>query len=215
QQYGVVPWATLGLTASDIEDGWGGRFTYRVGPDMVLDGALDFSSCDPAGSGPINATAPVPPWCTAAGTGAGQCNSSTLATNCTSPNNALTQSTTKGLVVENTSGAILMDPRNGGTPPVSTGAAYVVVSHGPEGGGAYDGNGILQGSPVSAGTMEAKNFADVAYSAPPASPAASPTWFLVDGAANATTSAAHFDDLVSRPGILSLSNRAQLGPRSH
>ena len=48
QQYGVVPWRALGLSASDIEDGWGGRFTYRVGPDLVLSNAMDFSSCDPA-----------------------------------------------------------------------------------------------------------------------------------------------------------------------
>ena len=200
QVNGVVPWRELGLTASDIEDGWGGRFTFRVGPDLAKFGALDFSSCDPAGGAAGVIT--TPPYCNAA------CTASTLASACTPPLIALTGSTAKGLVVESATGTVLMDPR---TSPTS-GAAYVLVSHGPEGGGAYSGAGILLSSTTAPSTVERKNFANVAYSQPPASGA--PTVFLVDDTSNGTT-AAHFDDLVSRPGVLTLAVKAQLGPRSH
>jgi len=200
QVNGVVPWRDLGLTATDIEDGWGGRFTFRVGPDLVKDGALDFSSCDPAGG--AAAVIATPPFCNVA------CTASTLASACTPPLIALTGTTAKGLVVESATGTVLMDPRTAPT----TGAAYVLVSHGSEGGGAYSGAGILLSSTTAASTVERKNFANVAYSLPPAT--GTPTVFLVDDTSNGTT-AAHFDDLVSRPGVLALAVKAQLGPRSH
>jgi hypothetical protein len=222
QQNGVVPWTALGLTATDVEDGWGGRLTYRVGPDLAKDGAMDFTSCDPAGSltTPINTTAPVPPYCIIAGPGPSQCNSGTLSTFCTTPAMALTGSVTKGLVVENVAGSLLADPRGTAVAPAppnpnqTYGAAYVVISHGPEGGGAYSSGGALIASSVSAGTMEAKNFANVAYAAPPSLPTA-PTSFLVDDVLNGTATTAHFDDIVSRVGVLALAMKAQLGPRSH
>jgi prepilin-type N-terminal cleavage/methylation domain-containing protein len=208
QANGVVPWRDLGLTASDIEDGWGGRFTYRVGPDLVKDGTLDFTGCDPGGTAAISGAAGT--YCAAGCT-------STLST-CTSPANALGISGTKGLVVENAAGTILMDPRGtnpASTPSVTTGAAYVVISHGPEGGGAYNGDGVLQSSSVSAGTMEAKNFANVAYTAPTLPVTSAPPSFLVDDVLNGTTSTSHFDDIVQRPGVLALAMKANLGPRTH
>ena len=48
---GVVPWVTLGLTATDIEDAWGTRITYRVNPYLARNNAMDMSNCDPAGTG--------------------------------------------------------------------------------------------------------------------------------------------------------------------
>ena len=199
QQSGVVPWRALSLTASDAEDGWGGRFTYRVGPDLVVDKAMDFTACDPAGTAAIPGT--TPPYCSTA------CTAGTL-TSCTPPGTALAGSTTKGVIVENVGGAVVMDPR---TNP-SGGAAYVLISHGPEGGGAYNGDGVLQSSSVAAGAMEAKNFANVAYANPPAS--GNPTVFLVDDVIN-PSAGVHFDDLVSRPGILALAVKAGVGPRAH
>jgi len=200
QLNGVVPWRELGLAATDIEDGWGTRFTFRAGPDLVKDGALDFSSCDPAGGATTVIT--TPPYCSTT------CTAGTLASACTPPLLALTGTPAKGLVVENATGNLLMDPR---TSPTS-GAAYVVVSHGPEGGGGYSADGILLSSTTAASNVERKNFANVAYSQPPAS--GTPTVFLVDDTPNGTT-AAHFDDLVSRPGVLALAVKASLGPRSH
>ena len=222
QQNGVVPWSTLGLSATDIEDGWGGRLTFRVGPDLALDGAMDFTSCDPAGSlnTAINTTAPVPPWCIVAGPAASQCNTGTLSTQCTTPAVALTGSSAKGLVVENAAGAIIADPRGSATAPTppnpnqTFGAAYVLISHGAEGGGAFSSEGKLLGSPVAAGTKETLNFANAAYTQPSALPAA-PTSFLVDDVLNGSATTSHFDDLVSRPGVFALAMKAQLGPRGH
>jgi prepilin-type N-terminal cleavage/methylation domain-containing protein len=210
QQYGIVPWGALGLGAADIEDGWGGRFTYRVGPDLVVDNAMDFSNCDPAGTGP--APGVNPPYCTPAGTGALSCNSSNLGS-CTSPNAALASAPGKGLVVETVAGGNpIMDPRGTTLSPISTGAAYVVISHAQEGGGAYNGQGVLQSSSVAAGTQEALNFANLPYTVPGALPAA-PTSFLVDDSYNGA-GATHFDDLVSRPNVLTVAVKAQLGPRT-
>ena len=207
QRDGVVPWRALGLTAADIEDGWGTRFTYRVGPDLVVNTAMDFSSCDPAGGGPIPAT--TPPFCNPAGA---QCNAATLATLCTPPATALVGSSTKGIVVANAAGTPVMDPRGTAGSPVSTGAAFVLVSHGQEGGGGYSGEGILQSSPIAAGTAEAMNFANLTYTAPPALPAAASV-YLVDDAINAVGTA-HFDDLIVRPAVLAVATKAQLGPRA-
>ena len=202
QQNGVIPWVTIGVTASDAEDGWGGRFTYRVGPDLARDSSMDFTSCDPAGSALVYASAP--PYCNPG------C-SSTALTSCTTPANALTNDPRKGLVVENVSGIVIMDPRSTATPPIGNGAAYVLISHGPEGGGAYSATGTLQSSSTAAGAMEQKNFANVAYSDPPSTGA--PTSFLVDDTVNST--AQHFDDVISRPGVLALAMKAQTGPRAH
>ena len=107
-----------------------------------------------------------------------------------------------------------MDPRGTVASPYSTGAAYVVISHGPEGGGAYSSQGILQSSATTAGTMEAKNFANLVYTVPPVLLSAAPTSYLVDDVYNGTV-ANHFDDLVSRPNILTVATKAQLGPRAH
>ncbi len=209
QQYGVVPWTALGLAAGDAVDGWGTRFTYRVGPDLVADNAMDFSSCDPAGGDTTVLT--TAPYCTTAGTGTTQCNTANLSTHCTAPSTALTPDTPsgKGLVVENLAGTVVMDPA--ATP--STGAAYVVISHGAEGGGGYGPDGTLQSSSVTFGTGEAKNFANLAYT-PPSGPGATPTSYLVDDVYNGPGTT-HFDDLLSRPNVLTVAIRANMGPRSH
>jgi prepilin-type N-terminal cleavage/methylation domain-containing protein len=205
QQYGVVPWTTLGLTASDAEDGWGVRFTYRVGPALVADNAMDFTACDPAAN-PSVAPVSTPPFCN---TG---CNSTTLTSSCTTPAAALAGGPAMGLVVTSSAGpatGMLMDPRA----TITTGAAYVLISHGPEGGGGYDGSGTLQNSSVSPGTAEAMNFANIAWTNPP--PSGNPTVYLVDDVGNGTATNSHFDDIVLRPGILALALKAAVGPRSH
>jgi len=212
QRDGVVPWRALGLTAADIEDGWGTRFTYRVGPDLVVDNAMDFSSCDPAGTGPIPVT--TPPFCNAFGSGGANCNAANLG-QCTPPIGALacTAAGTKGLLVENVAGTVLMETRCNATSDPTTGAAYVVISHGAEGGGGYNAQGRLQSSSTAPGTSEAMNFANLQYLPPPVWPAA-PTSFLVDDVYMAPIGV-HFDDIVSRPSILAVATKAQIGPRAH
>lgn len=189
QLKGVVPWLALGVSEADITDGWERRMTYRIATALAADGALDMSYCDPAGQEPV-----IP---------AGQCNtgcnSASLAS-CTSPQNFLT---TRGLTVKNLAGTVIMNPT--GTPP--TGAAYVVISAGESGGGAMLNTGQVSTSTTTDGTQEGKNYANVAYVAA--------TSYFVDDALSEVAGASHFDDLVSRPTVLTVINKAALGPRSH
>lgn len=188
EQHGVVPWASLGLGESDATDGWNHRLTYRVQQALVANSALDMSWCDPAG--------------TEAGAGPSACNiacTSTALPSCTPPGKFLN---TKGLEVHDAkgTGTIIMNPA--GIP--STGAAYVVVSAGSSGGGAYLSSGVLGSSPSVDGNEEVKNYADKVLQA-----------YYVDDSISDVSGATHFDDIVSRPALLTVINKAGLGPRSH
>jgi hypothetical protein len=114
----------------------------------------------------------------------------------------------KGLKVKNVSGIVIMDPLtspvNPVTSPAPTGAAYVVIIAGSTGGGAYTSNGVLSTSTTTDGTEEAKNYAHLALGA-----------YYVDDSISDGAGASHFDDLVSRPALLTVINKAGLGPRSH
>jgi hypothetical protein len=101
-----------------------------------------------------------------------------------------------------------MDPS--ATP--STGAAYIVISHGENGQGAYNNQGTLQGGTISSGTLEAdNNGADVAF----VNSASSTVAAFIDDFPAYIEGAGHFDDFVLRPSILTVATKAQLGPRAH
>ncbi len=188
EQNGVVPWRALGLSEDDATDGWGRRFTYRVGIKLTADSGMDMSMCDPAGS-----AAGVAPNNT--------CNlacTSTALTQCTTPANFLAS---KGIQVQNKAGTVLMSPALG------TGAAYVVISAGPSGGGAYLNSGVLGTSTVVDGTQERLNYANLSYTT-------GVTTYIDDSETDASGTT-HFDDLLSRPSILTVANKAALAPRSH
>jgi prepilin-type N-terminal cleavage/methylation domain-containing protein len=192
QQDGVVPWRTLGLTETDATDAWDRRLTYRVGAALVADNGMDMSQCDPAGS--------EPPTAPAAGRA---CTSPCVGTNllgCTPPSAFLPQ---KGLEVRDIAGNVTMNPA--GVP--HTGAAYVVISHGESGGGGYFNTGILATSTVGDGTEEQKNYASLPY--------AGVATYYVDNALIETADTTHFDDIVLRPSVLAVINKAGLGPRAH
>lgn len=182
---GVVPWVTLGLSEADATDGWDRRMTYRTDADLVVANAMDLSSCDPAA--PVGG-ALVGGFCNTA------CTAATIATACTAP---LTYLAGKGLPIQNVAGTVVM------TPP-STGAAYVLISHGESGGGAYLNTGTLSTTTTTDGTEEQKNYANLAVQA-----------YYVDDSTTDVGGAAHFDDIVSRPTVLTLASRAGLGPRTH
>ena len=186
---GVVPWVPLGLTESDVTDGWNRRFTYRIDPTLAGTAALDMSSCDPAGTGGLVGTA-----CNTA------CSSGSLGS-CTPPATFLLN---KGLKVRNVAGTTVMDPTIAAAP---TGAAYVLVSPGSTGGGGYLSSGRLSTSTVTDGTQEQKNYANLGYTAG--------TTYYVDDSISDASGATHFDDIISRPALLTVINRAGLGPRSH
>jgi len=193
QQNGVVPWRTLGITENDATDGWDRRLTYRVAPSLATVGGMDLSWCDPAGT-----EAPVAPAagriCTVT------CTSATLAS-CTPPSAFLPG---KGLPVrDNTGVTVLMDPN--AVP--HTGAAYVMLSAGESGGGAYLRSGILGTSTVGDGTQELKNYASLPYT-----PGVT---YYVDNSLIEAAGVTHFDDVVSHPSVMSVASKAGLGPRAH
>jgi prepilin-type N-terminal cleavage/methylation domain-containing protein len=185
QKDGVVPWRTLGLSHADATDGWDRRITYRVGSALVGADALNLSWCDPAGTGGLAGTV-----CNNA------CTAASLAS-CTPPS---TYITAKGLTVKNLAGTDLMVPA--GVPP--TGAAYVLISHGESGGGAYLESGALATSTTTDGNEEQKNYANLPLAA-----------YYVDDQIVDVGGTSHFDDVVVRPTIISVASKAGLGPRSH
>jgi prepilin-type N-terminal cleavage/methylation domain-containing protein len=186
QVNGVVPWFTIGLAPADIVDGWDRRITYRVDPQLTVAGGMDMSRCDPAGTG-----LPAGGLCNAIG-----CSSATL-NNCTPPAAFLGA---KGLAVRSVGGTAL----NTAGPP-NTLAAYVLISHGESGGGGFLATGTLGASISTDGTEEQKNYANVAYTAG--------TSYYVDDQLSDVAGTTHFDDVMLRPTILSVVNRAGLGPR--
>jgi len=184
---GIVPWKTLGISSVDATDGWDRYLTYRVEGSLVKDDGMNLSMCDPAGTG-------------AAFGGNNACNPGCVSTNlasCTSPTNFLTG---KGLNIKSVAGTDLMLP-TGATP---TGAAYVLISHGESGGGAYLPTGQLSASTVTDGTEEQKNYASLALGT-----------YYVDDQLSDVSGTTHFDDVVLRPSILQVAAKAALAPRSH
>jgi prepilin-type N-terminal cleavage/methylation domain-containing protein len=180
---GVVPWVTLGLSETDATDGWDRRITYRTDTELVLTGGMDMSWCDPAGTEP--------------GAGPSQCNAtcnSSILANCTAPGKFLVG---KGLQVRNLAGATVMDPPN-------TGAAYVLISHGESGGGAYLNSGSVSTTTTTDGTEEQKNYATLALQP-----------YYVDDSSTDVGGVSHFDDILSRPTVMTVVSKAGLGPRSH
>ncbi len=191
QQNGVVPWRALALSEGDATDGWDHRLTYRLDPALGADGGMNMSWCDPAGT----EAGGTPRACNVA------CTSTALAS-CTPPTGFISN---RGLTVKTVAGVVVMDP----TAAAPTGAAYVVISAGESGGGAYpfNSNGIVTASTVGDGNEELKNYASQPY-------VAGVTYYL-DDTINDTAGATHFDDVVSRPSILSVATKAGIAPRTH
>ena len=190
QTNGVVPWRALGLSEVDATDGWDRRLTYRIDPALATVNGMNMSMCDPAGT----EVGAGPTICTVT------CTSTTLS-NCTPPAKFLN---TRGLQVRNKAGTVLMDPA--ATP--HTGAAYVVISAGESGGGAYLNSGQLGASTVGDGTEELRNYASLPFTS-------NVVTFYIDDSLSEVSDTTHFDDLVSRPSLLAVINKAGLGPRSH
>lgn len=196
QRNGVVPWVTLGLSEADILDSWNNRTTYRVGNNLWLARAMDMTACDPAGTGVGDGTG-ASMLCQAA------CSPVDPST-CTPPTTFLQSG--KGLSILDTAGITVMysSPVTG----PSGGAAYVLISHGRNGAGAFtQGGGTVLPTTIS-GDSEKLNANGVTVHSS-----------YVDGTIRDEQSdvgtAAYFDDLVLRPSIMKVVLQAQRGPRSH
>jgi prepilin-type N-terminal cleavage/methylation domain-containing protein len=217
QTHGVVPWRTLGLAESDVTDGWGNRLSYRVAPELVLSSAMDLTACDPAGAvNPPTATAvgltgTPAGFCNQTGPLATDCNASSFPDRCTPPS---TYTASKGLKIrtlDTSTITVIMSP----TSSPSTGAAYVVISHGENGIGAYSNQGTIQSGSVASGTLEAANNAANITFTYAASTSMLDAAAFVDDFPSYSPGGTHFDDFVVRPSILALATKAQLGPRAH
>ena len=186
QKNGVVPWRALGLSENDATDGWERRLTLRIPPYLAIDAILDMSPCDPAGG--VVGAQPANALCQPA------CTAATLAA-CMTPSAYLAA---KGLTIQNVAGTSVMSPP-------ATGAAYVVISHGETGGGGMLNSGNVYTTTTTDSPQEQVNYVDKAYTA----------GIYVDDSLAEAPGAGHFDDIVSRPTILSVVSKAGLGPRSH
>lgn len=212
QQYGVVPWVSLGISEHDAIDTWGARISYRLDPALAgtVPLLMNMSNCDISGTGSV------------AGGGACRVPTPTCIANpatCTSPATFLVN---KGLDVWDGLGggggwAARINNR-----PNGTGAAFLLISHGATGAGAYNpkGNyqpGILGPIPLVpppgtqfAGNDEMPNINNQALSLP----AIQATTFR-DAPTDKTKTLTHFDDVVRHPTIQSILVRASLQERVH
>ena len=215
QQHGMLPWRALALTETDVTDGWDHRFTYRVAQTLTADSGMDMSWCDPAGTEAAATPSPCNTVCT-----------SSALPSCTPParflfGRGLTVCNVNGCAPATCNAAIFPVPVTAATcTPTTTagmlmhrnmyphtGAAYVVISHGSTGGGAYTGQGALVTTTATMdGTEEAKNYANLALDA---------AAYYVDNETRDTTDNTHFDDIVLRPSVLSVVSKAGLAARTH
>ncbi len=232
---GVVPWVTLGLPEGDALDGWDNRITYRTitatlaVPNLgfTSDQALDMTHCDPAGGAAavnLDANPALPlrlhnrrtcaPTTFAPAAG---CNLPNVTAACTSPRNFVDA---RGIAVREDLLPVfallpcpappalpcLMNPNTAAAPnPVSTGAAYVLISHGENRGGGFSRAGTLQAASPANSPMEDWNSNGQALR----------IYYIDAPLRDADDANTHFDDIVLRPSLFSVITRAQLGPRAH
>lgn len=186
-----VPWRELGLPGNVALDGWKRRISYFVFQDvgnagtisLVKDNALNARACvyqPPGGLAP-----------------AADCNTP-------SPNVPIADFLTgRGFTVEDENGApILFPATHGGAPSDGWerggGAAFVLVSHGADGCGGFDQEGIAMPA-CSAGSDQADN--------------AAPGGRFVDGPTDERVGAGgYFDDHIRYISLHELIDHAQLTP---
>ncbi len=172
---GTVPWATIGLRRDDSFDGWGWKISYRVydqpGGSLVQPGGASMVLCDTVEPFPSAPTS---------GPAGGQCQ----ATKDTPPSAFLAG---KGLTVHDY-GVTHND------------AAYVLISHGPTGYGAYTTSGLQK--PMPKGNELSNTHAT--------GPFYSQAWSQPDiGVSDGT----HFDDVVFYRSVADLAKNANLAAR--
>lgn len=210
QVRGVVPWVTIGLSHADILDGWDRRITYRAAFSLTRNAALDMSMCDSAGVAETTTTVAVSVY--------GACVSGCVGTNvaaCTSIQKYLTG---KGFDIRDGSGANLI-MSSAISPPAPTqlytGSAFVVISHGENGYGAYSNDGTYLANPTAgvAGDIEAFNINGPTARVTSALPTSANTFRNAEFSEG--VAAVYFDDRILHPSLFSLIQRAQIGPRSH
>ena len=199
---GVVPWVTLGISEAEAQDGWGNRISYRTansaGTALTRDNAMDLTKCDPAGTNTTLDLGSAPQ-------NVESCRTPTpLDPTQNSPKLLITG---RGLTVQDGSNGVLMDGSATGT----TGAAYLLISHGENRAGAYSSSGTIQiglppnlppAVPLILEDMNKNRNDDPGYPA-----------FFIDAPQSDLPGNTQFDDIILRPTVISVATRAGLGPR--
>ena len=184
--YGVVPWNALGLSQEQVMDEWGRMISYRVYDGtfgLTQDKGASALNCDSSNFNAADGST-VP---SVAPTGNGLCDN-TYDKHNTLRSDFITHATfNKGLYVYDFG-------------PVANAAnvsnvAYVLISHGPSGLGAYLPNGTRMAMPDNT----ARDYGNTQPNIPPNTPP--PTSFFIKQAASAAGvpagTAGHYDDIVS------------------
>jgi hypothetical protein len=184
---GVIPWASLGLRSEDGLDGWGRRISYRV-----FSGATGFTQADGVNMTDCNWNAAIK------GSADPMYNQLDANGKCKTVPAHATRDTqvaatpflaAKGLSAQNEIGT------------VTSGLAYLLISHGESGAGAWLANGGGQFAAPAAGGREYAN-------------TLSPPMVFGIGASSApgtpTTSSTHYDDVVVTMAAFDLVRAARL-----
>ncbi len=182
---GTVPWNALGLAKSTAFDGWNRKISYRVytgASGVTVAGGANMSDCDLVPATPVD---PLGPnfQCTAAHTTSGQPGS---------PIGFLSAAHRPGLSVSGTA-----------LPAAVTQVAFVLISHGQSGAGAWLEGGARQALPAAGNAAEFGNTLAVG------------PFFrqLYSDKSVAVTANNHFDDELIYMTIADLINGAGRGPR--
>lgn len=208
---GVVPWRSLGVPADAAMDAWGNLITYRVwartsggvgsaiNTSLAMDGGMDFSECDPA---KLTPPSPAEYRCTGANAqplGALLAGGGMQARGFRVCRDACPATTTP------TPGTFEVARRIDGN-----GAAYFLISHGANKFGAYNAAGQLlttaNGSgPGARETIHRNNQGLRATDLD--------NTFYIDADYDERPGSNYYDDIVSRPTVISIAMAAGLGPR--
>lgn len=208
---GVVPWRSLGVPADAAMDAWGNLITYRVwartsggvgsaiNTSLAMDEGMDFSKCDPA---KLTPPSPAEYRCTGANAqplGALLAGGGMQARGFRVCRDACPATTTP------TPGTFEVARRIDGN-----GAAYFLISHGANKFGAYNAAGQLlttaNGSgPGARETIHRNNQGLRATDLD--------NTFYIDADYDERPGSNYYDDIVSRPTVISIAMAAGLGPR--
>lgn len=173
---GVVPWATLGIAPEVALDGWNRRISFRV-----LDGAIGLTQA--GGASMVNCDTVYP-----YGGSLPALPANGLCPPIGHPNTEAQFLNGKGLVVDD-SGTLVSD------------VAYVLISHGESGYGAYLPGGQRMPMPPAGDELANANAASPLYKQAHSAPGIDPS------------SAAHFDDIVAWVTISDLAKKSGRGGR--
>ena len=230
---GVVPWRSLGVSADAAIDAWGNLITYRVwartnagagvgiNTSLAMDGGMDFSKCDPASTDD-----PVPSSFVCAGAAPFSAVFKVLTAKTGISPIPPSQDARGFRVCRNIPCAATLPTVPPGPPVLpgtnelsrrvdANGAAYFLISHGANKVGAYTTNGGLPLTVANGPGPGARESINLNNQQLRAVDLDSTYYIDADYDENPlpAVGGSYFDDIVSRPTVISVAMAAGLGPR--